>query len=160
MTIYNHVNFFSKIVNNKIICLDLGDKNIGVAISDQGLKFANPLKVIKRKNFRTTVEKLTSIIELENIGGVVIGWPLNIDGTQGARCDSTRDFAHAFLRKYKIPICFHDERLSSIAADNLLKETNLKRKQKEKKLDAVAASWILQSLLDVYNNKNLEVLNG
>jgi len=117
-------------------------------------------EVIKRKNFRTTVEKLTSIIELENIGGVVIGWPLNIDGTQGPRCDSTRDFAHAFLRKYKIPICFHDERLSSIAADNLLKDTNLKRKQKEKKLDAVAASWILQSLLDVYNNKNLEVLNG
>ena len=67
MTIYNHVNFFSKIVNNKIICLDLGNKNIGVAISDQGLKFANPLKVIKRKNFRTTVEKLTSILELENI---------------------------------------------------------------------------------------------
>ena len=160
MTIYNHVNFFSKIVNNKIICLDLGDKNIGVAISDQGLKFANPLKVIKRKNFRTTVAKLTSIIELENIGGMVIGWPLNIDGTQGPRCDSTRDFAHALLRNYKIPICFHDERLSSIAADNLLKETNLKRKQKEKKLDAVAASWILQSLLDVYNNKNLEVLNG
>ena len=160
MTIYNHVNFFSKIVNNKIICLDLGDKNIGVAISDQGLKFANPLKVIKRKNFRTTVEKLTSIIELENIGGMVIGWPLNIDGTQGPRCDSSRDFAHAFLRNYKIPICFHDERLSSIAADNLLKETNLKRKQKEKKLDAVAASWILQSLLDVYKNKNLEVLNG
>ena len=105
MTIYNHVNFFSTIVNNKIICLDLGDTNIGVAISDQGLKFANPLKVIKRKNFRTTVEKLTSIIELENIGGIVIGWPLNIDGTQGPRCDSTRDFAHAFFRKYKIPIC-------------------------------------------------------
>ena len=140
MTIYNHVNFFSKIVNNKIICLDLGDKNIGVAISDQGLKFANPLKVIKRKN-----------LELQS---------KNIDGTQGPRCDSTRDFAHAFLRNYKIPICFHDERLSSIAADNLLKETNLKRKQKEKKLDAVAASWILQSLLDVYNNKNLKVLNG
>ena len=77
MTIYNHVNFFSKIVNNKIICLDLGDKNIGVAISDQGLKFANPLSIIKRNKLKLTSQKLISIIKNEEIGGLVLGWPIN-----------------------------------------------------------------------------------
>lgn len=160
MTIYNHVNFFSKIVNNKIICLDLGDKNIGVAISDQGLKFANPLKVIKRKNFKTTTFKLISTIKDENIAGIVLGWPINMDGSEGPRCDSTRDFAHAFLRIYKIPICFHDERLSTIAANNILRDSDISRQKKLDRQDAIAASWILQSLLDIYNNNNLESLNG
>jgi|TARA_B100001996_G_scaffold170153_1_gene129750 putative Holliday junction resolvase len=160
MTICNHVNFFSKIINNKIICLDLGNKNIGVAISDQGLKFANPLNLIKRKNFKAVTLKIISIIKEENIGGIVLGWPINMDGSQGPRCDATRDFAHAFLRIFDIPICFHDERLSTIAADNILKNAEISKQKKKEKQDAIAASWILQSLLDVYNNDNLESLNG
>ena len=72
MTICNHVNFFSEINYNRIICLDLGNKNIGVGISDQGLKFANPLKVIKRKKFKTTTFKIVSTIKDENIAGIVL----------------------------------------------------------------------------------------
>ena len=160
MPICNHVNFFSKIINHKIICLDLGSKNIGVAISDQGLKFANPLNLIKRKSFKVATYKIISIIKKENIGGIVLGWPINMDGSQGPRCDATRDFAYAFLRVFEIPICFHDERLSTIAADNILKSSDISRQKKNEKKDAIAASWILQSLLDVYNNNNLESLNG
>jgi putative Holliday junction resolvase len=160
MSICNHVNFFSEINHNKIICLDLGNKNIGVGISDQGLKFANPLKVIKRKNFKTTTFKLISTIKDENIAGIVLGWPINMNGSEGPRCDSTRDFAHAFLRIYTIPICFHDERLSTIAANNILRDSDISRQKKLDRQDAIAASWILQSLLDIYNNNNLESLNG
>jgi len=160
MTICNHVNFFSEINYNRIICLDLGNKNIGVGISDQGLKFANPLKVIKRKNFKTTTSKIISTIKDENIAGIVFGWPINMDGSEGPRCDSTRDFAHAFLRIYSIPVCFHDERLSTIAANNILRYSDISRQKKLYRQDAIAASWILQSLLDIYNNNNLEGLDG
>ena len=160
MTICNHVNFFSRIINkNKIVGLDVGDKNLGVAISDQGLKFANPLSIIKRNKLKITSQKLISIIENEEIGGLVLGWPINMNGSQGPRCDSTRDFAHAFLRIYDIPICFHDERMSSVVADKVLINANLSRKKRESKQDAVAASWILQSLLDIYNNNKLESLS-
>ena len=160
MTICNHVNFFSRIINrNKIVGLDVGDKNIGVAISDQGLKFANPLSIIKRNKLKLTSQKLISIIKNEEIGGLVLGWPINMNGTQGPRCDSTRDFAHAFLKIYDIPICFHDERLSSVAADKALMKANLSSKKRGAKQDAVAASWILQSLLDIYNNNKLESLS-
>ena len=86
--------------------MDVGDKNIGVAISDQGLKFANPLSIIKRNKLKLTSQKLISIIKNEEIGGLVLGWPINMNGTQGPRCDSTRDFAHAILKIYDIPMLF------------------------------------------------------
>ena len=99
---------------------------------------------------------VNKIIKSQRIGGFVIGWPLNMDGSEGPRCDSTRDFCYAFLRKFDIPICLHDERLSSIAVEKIMIEANLTRKKRFIRQDSLAASWILQSILDKYNNNKLD----
>ena len=156
MSIYNPVKFFSTIEpGSRLLGLDVGDKRIGLAISDQGLKFANPFSILKRNKFKFVVDNLITIIKKEEIGGFIIGWPLNMDGTEGPRCDSTRDFAHAFLRRFEIPICFQDERLSSIAVEKIMIKADMTRKKRESRQDALAASWILQSILDTFNNNNL-----
>ena len=82
----------------------------------------------------------------------MLGWPLNMDGKPGPRCDSVRDFAYAFLRLYDIPVCFHDERLSTKAVEATMLEADLSRGRRAEKRDALAASWILQSAFDLLNN--------
>ena len=157
MTICNPVKFFSQILPGmRILCIDVGNKRVGLAISDIGLKFANPYLILKRNKFKTLTDNLISIIKSQRIGGFVIGWPLNMDGSEGPRCDSTRDFCYAFLRKFDIPICLHDERLSSIAVEKIMIEANLTRKKRFIRQDSLAASWILQSILDKYNNNKLD----
>ena len=153
MTICNTDKFFSLIpYHYRILGLDLGDKKIGVSISDKGLQIASPLMLLKRKNFKYVSKILIELIKEEKIGGLIIGWPLNMNGSEGPRCDSTRDFTYAFLKFHKIPICFYDERLSSVAIDKMMINSNLSRNKREQKQDSIVASWILQSALDLYNN--------
>ena len=154
MTICNTDKFFSSIPKNyRVIGLDLGDKKIGVSISDKGLKIASPFMLLERKTFSNIAKLLIKAINKELVGGFIIGWPLNMNGSEGPRCDSTRDFAYAFLKLYDIPICFYDERLSSVAIDKMMINSKLSRKKREQKQDSIVASWILQSALDLYNNK-------
>ncbi|MGR3812596.1 MAG: Holliday junction resolvase RuvX [Cognatishimia activa] len=128
--------------------LDLGTKTIGVAVSDGMQSVATPLETVKRKKFTQDAERLLQIIAERNIGAVVLGLPLNMDGTEGPRAQSTRAFARNLEKLIEIPITFWDERLSTVAAERALLEGDTSRKRRSEVIDHVAASYILQGVLD------------
>ena len=132
--------------------LDIGKKTIGLALGDPNHQIASPYRILWRKKFTPDAHNLIADIEEHNIGALVLGWPLNMDGKPGPRCDSVRDFAYAFLRLHDIPVCFHDERLSTKAVEATMLEADLSRGRRAEKRDALAASWILQSAFDLLNN--------
>lgn len=131
-----------------LIGLDLGDKTIGVAVSDRMGAVASPLETIRRTKFTTDAAQLTGIIAARDIGGVVLGLPRNMDGSEGPRCQSTRAFARNLARLTDLPIGFWDERLSTVAAERALLEADTSRKRRAEVIDHVAASYILQGALD------------
>ncbi|WP_299921277.1 Holliday junction resolvase RuvX [uncultured Pelagimonas sp.] len=128
--------------------LDLGTKTIGVAVSDGLRSVATPIETIKRKKFTLDAEALIVILQKRDIAGVVLGLPRNMDGSEGARCQSTRAFARNFTRLWDGPITFWDERLSTVAAERALLEADTSRKRRSEVIDHVAASYILQGALD------------
>ncbi|MEM9967136.1 MAG: Holliday junction resolvase RuvX [Pseudomonadota bacterium] len=131
-----------------LIAIDLGDKTIGVAVSDRTRSVASPLKTIRRRKFTTDAEALENIIANRQIGGMVVGLPRNMDGSEGPRCQSTRAFARNFSQICRLPITFWDERLSTVAAERALLEADTTRKRRAEVIDHVAASYILQGALD------------
>jgi len=128
--------------------LDLGTVTIGVAVSDTFLSVATPLETIKRKKFTVDAEKLLAICNARSIGGLVLGLPRNMDGTEGPRCQATRAFARNLSRLTDVPISYWDERLSTVAAERALLEADTSRKRRSEVIDHVAASYILQGALD------------
>lgn len=128
--------------------LDLGTKTIGVAVSDGLLSVATPLETIKRKKFTLDAERLNEIISARQIGGIVLGLPFNMDGSEGPRCQATRAFARNFSRQSAVPLTYWDERLSTVAAERALLEADTTRKRRAEVIDHVAASYILQGALD------------
>jgi putative Holliday junction resolvase len=131
-----------------LIGLDLGTKTIGIAVSDTFLSVASPIETIKRTKFTADAEGVIRHIKARNIGGMVLGLPRNMDGTEGPRCQATRAFARNFVRMHAIPITFWDERLSTVAAEKALLEADTTRKRRSEVIDHVAASYILQGTLD------------
>tara|TARA_R110002072_G_scaffold22400_38_gene78627 strand:+ start:2174 stop:2665 length:492 start_codon:yes stop_codon:yes gene_type:complete len=131
-----------------LIGLDLGEKTIGVAVSDSFLSVATPLETVRRKKFGLDAARLVEIITDRHIGGLVLGLPRNMDGSEGPRCQSTRAFARNFDRLLPLPITFWDERLSTVAAEKALLEADTTRKRRAEVIDHVAAGYILQGLLD------------
>ncbi|MEC9197277.1 MAG: Holliday junction resolvase RuvX [Pseudomonadota bacterium] len=128
--------------------LDLGDKTIGVAVSDTFRSVATPLETIRRKKFGVDAESLLAIVTQRNVGGLVLGLPRNMDGTEGPRCQSTRAFARNLSRLTDLPITFWDERLSTVAAERALLEADTSRRRRAEVIDHVAAGYILQGVLD------------
>lgn len=128
--------------------LDFGDKTIGVAVSDRMRQVASPLETIRRKKFTQDAEALLAILTARAIGGIVIGLPRNMDGSEGPRCQSTRAFARNLARLTDLPIGFWDERLSTVAAERALLEADTTRKRRSQVIDHVAAGYILQGALD------------
>ena len=128
--------------------LDLGDKTIGVAISDGLRSVASPLETVKRRKFALDAARLLEIAAERNIGGIILGLPRNMDGSEGPRCQSTRAFARNLERLTGLPIGFWDERLSTVAAEKALLEADASRKRRAEVIDNVAASYILQGVLD------------
>ncbi|MEX0285325.1 MAG: Holliday junction resolvase RuvX [Paracoccaceae bacterium] len=128
--------------------LDLGDKTIGVAVSDGMRGVATPLSTIRRKKFGVDAAALLEIMENREIAGIVLGLPRNMDGSEGPRSQSTRAFARNLSRLTEVPICFWDERLSTVAAEKALLEADTSRKRRAEVIDHVAASYILQGALD------------
>ena len=128
--------------------LDLGTETIGVAVSDGFRRVATPLTTIRRKKFTKDAEALLAITAERNIAGLVLGLPLNMDGTEGPRCQSTRAFARNLEKLTDLPITFWDERLSTVAAERALLEADTTRKRRAEVIDHVAASYILQGALD------------
>jgi len=128
--------------------LDLGTRTIGVAISDVMQTVATPDHTIKRKKFGIDAAALLAIIAKRNIAGIVLGLPMNMDGSEGPRCQSTRAFARNLERLTDTPITTWDERLSTVAAERALLEADLSRKRRAEVIDHVAAGYILQGCLD------------
>ena len=129
--------------------LDLGSRTIGVAVSDTTWIIASPLALIERRKFTTDVDTLFDLMATRGVGGLVIGLPVNMDGTEGARCQSARAFARHLLPLKEIPIAFWDERLSSAAVNRvLISEADSTRARRAGAVDKMAAAWILQGALD------------
>ena len=128
--------------------LDLGEKTIGVAVSDVRLSVATPLETIRRRRFSDDAARLLEIAEGRNLAGFVLGLPLNMDGSEGPRCQSARAFARNLGRLTDLPSAFWDERLSTVAAERALLEANASRKRRGQAIDRVAAGVILQGALD------------
>ena len=136
-------------VGSTIVGLDLGDKTIGVAVSDTMHITATPLKTIRRASFEKDMAELKNILENRNIGGFVSGLPKQMNGEEGETAQAVRNFAQKLEERFHLPILFWDERLSSSAAENfLIKEFDLSRAKRKKVLDATAAAYILQGALD------------
>lgn len=128
--------------------LDLGTKTIGVALSDLLLATATPTETVKRKKFTLDAARLLEISTQRQVTGIILGWPLNMDGSEGPRCQSTRAFARNLSKLTDIPIGFWDERLSTVAAERALLEADTNRKRRAQVIDNIAASFILQGALD------------
>lgn len=133
---------------HSLIGLDLGTKTIGVAVSDGLLSVASPLETIKRSKYTADAARLSEIIAKREIGGIVLGLPFNMDGSEGPRCQSTRAFARNFARQTDLPITYWDERLSTVAAERALLEADASRKRRAEVIDNIAAAYILQGALD------------
>ena len=132
-----------------IVGLDLGEKTIGVAVSDLTRTIASPLALIRRTKFTADAEALLKLMEGRGAAGIVIGLPINMDGTEGPRCQSVRAFARNLLRLRELPISFWDERLSSAAVNRMLiDEADTTRARRAGLVDKAAAAWILQGALD------------
>ncbi|MCV3240463.1 Holliday junction resolvase RuvX [Mesorhizobium sp. ZC-5] len=128
--------------------LDLGDKTIGVAVSDRGLSFAHPRPVIIRRKFSLDAAALLSLLAKDNAGAVAIGLPINMDGSEGPRAQASRAFVRNIARMSDLPFLFWDERLSTVAAERTLIEMDFSRRKRAGKIDSAAAAFILQGVLD------------
>ena len=128
--------------------LDLGEKTIGVAVSDRGLSFAHPRPVIMRKKFSIDAAALLDLLPRENVGAVAMGLPINMDGSEGPRAQASRAFVRNMARLTDLPFVFWDERLSTVAAERTLIEMDFSRKKRAGKIDSAAAAFILQGVLD------------
>jgi putative Holliday junction resolvase len=128
--------------------LDLGDKTIGVAVSDRGFSFAHPRPVIARKKFTLDAAALLALLGKENVGAVVIGLPVNMDGSEGPSAQRSRAFVRNMAQLSELPFVLWDERLSTVAAERTLIEMDFSRKKRAGKIDSAAAAFILQGALD------------
>jgi putative holliday junction resolvase len=133
----------------RILGMDIGTKTIGVATADLTGQIATPRHTIARKKFRDDVAQLLPFAEKENIGLFVLGFPLNMDGTEGPRCQSTRAFARNLAALTPIPIVFWDERLSTVAVTRTMLEADVSRAKRKEHVDKLAATYILQGFLDL-----------
>ena len=128
--------------------LDLGEKTIGLALSDRLLTAATPLETLKRGKFAADAARLDNIISVQGIGGLVVGLPLNLDGSDGPSAQSARAFGRNWAAHSEIPLAFWDERLSTMAVTRTLLDADASRKRRGEVVDKMAAAYILQGALD------------
>ena len=138
--------------NSRLLGIDPGKKNIGFAICDENKKVATPLKVLQKNKFEVLIEQINQIIKENNIKGIVIGNPINMDGTTGKSSQSVNDFAKNLSKNITIPICLWDERFSSEGSFKITKELRTNVTNRVNKLDKNAAAFILQGAIDYLSN--------
>jgi len=145
---------FKKIHLNKIrlIGLDLGSKRVGVSICDEKQSIATPFKTLFKKNLNQLINEIKEIIDENNIKGIVIGNPINMDGSEGKSSQSVRDIANNISKSVKTPVFLWDERLSTVGAFNISSQLDINVSKREKDIDKNAAAFILQGALDYLNN--------
>ncbi|NQV48587.1 MAG: Holliday junction resolvase RuvX [Rhodospirillaceae bacterium] len=133
----------------RLLGFDLGTKTIGLALSDVNRTIASPLLALARGKFSTMADKIESLIHEHGVGGLIIGLPISMDGSEGPRCQSARQFAENMLERRDVPIAFWDERLSTVAVERvLIGELDMTRKRRAEVVDKAAAAYILQGALD------------
>ncbi len=132
----------------RLLGLDLGTRTIGLALSDGALIVATPMETIRRAKFTADAHRIGEIVAEQGVGGLVIGLPINMDGTEGPRCQSARQFAANLLERIELPIAFWDERLSTAAVTRTLLEADVSRRRRSEVIDKMAAAYILQGALD------------
>ena len=136
----------------RLIGLDLGSKRIGVSICDEKQLIATPFKTINRSTAKELIDELQNIIKEYDIKGIVIGNPLNMDGSIGSSAQSVKDTSNNIEKSINLPICLWDERLSTVGAFNLSSQLDVNVSKREKKIDQNAAAFILQGAIDFLNN--------
>ena len=133
----------------RLMGIDLGTETIGVALSDAMLSIATPVETIRRTRFTRDAEQLAALVYERHAGAIVYGLPFNMDGTEGPRCQSVREFAREFDKRCPLPYTFWDERLSTAAVERMLvDEADMSRKRRAQVVDRAAAAYILQGALD------------
>jgi putative Holliday junction resolvase len=134
----------------RLMGVDLGTKTIGLALSDVERRIATPLETIKRVKFTPDVTKMMALVERFDVGGLVFGLPLNMDGTEGPRSQATRAFVRNLLPRLSRPVLFWDERLSTMVVTRTLLDADASRAKRAESVDKMAAAYILQGALDRY----------
>lgn len=138
----------------RLMGIDLGEKTLGLALSDTSFIVATPLETVRRRKFTPDAEALGALIDAHRVGALVYGLPRNMDGTEGPRCQSTRQFARNFDALRPMPYSFWDERLSTAAVERILiGEADLTRKRRAQVVDRAAAAYILQGAIDALSMK-------
>ena len=132
----------------RLLGLDLGEKTIGLALSDTSLTIATPMQTLKRGKFKADAAQLDIIISAQGVGGLVVGLPLNMDGTDGPSAQSARAFGRNWVNHSQLPVVFQDERLSTSAVTRTLLEADASRRRRDDVVDKMAAGYILQGALD------------
>ena len=134
--------------NDRLLGLDVGSKTVGLALSDVSRMVASPMETIRRTKFTAATERLAELIGDYDVAGLVVGLPINMDGTEGPRCQSVRQFAANLLLVIDMPVAFWDERLSTAAVTRTLLEADVSRARRSQVVDKMAAAYILQGALD------------
>jgi putative holliday junction resolvase len=149
MILTDVAEFAALLKPNRAICgLDLGDKTIGIAVSDLRRSVATAIHTVRRVKFTQDAAELLAVLTERNVCGVILGLPLNMDGSPGPRVQSTQAFARNLEKLTPLPITFWDERLSTVAAERALIEADMSRMRRREVIDQVAAGYILQGALD------------
>ena len=136
----------------RLIGLDLGSKRIGISICDEKQSIATPFKTINKTNTNDLINQLKVLINENNIKGIIIGNPINMDGSLGKSAQSVNNIANYITKSIDLPVCLWDERLSTVAAFNLSNQLDVNVSKREKKIDQNAAAFILQGAIDYLNN--------
>ncbi len=136
----------------RLIGLDLGSKRIGISICDEKQLIATPFKTLERSTSKNLINELHLIIKENNIKGIIIGNPLNMDGSSGSSAQSVKDTSDNINKSINLPVCLWDERLSTVGAFKLSSQLDVNVSKREKKIDENAAAFILQGAIDFLNN--------
>lgn len=134
--------------NQRMLGFDIGEKTIGLALSDVRRMIATPYKTLERGKFAKDADRLLSIIREHNVGALVLGYPINMDGSEGPKCQSVRQFARNLAAKISLPMLLMDERMSTMAVTRTMLDADLSRARRAELVDKMAASYILQGALD------------
>jgi len=132
----------------RLLGMDYGTKTIGLGLCDALRMLASPLETIEQTKFSKDIERIKVLVAEHQISGIVIGYPVNMDGSEGPRCQATRQFARNLLQHFSLPVLLWDERMSSVAVNRTMLEADLSRKRRSELVDKLAASYILQGVLD------------
>ena len=140
----------------RLIGLDLGEKTIGVALSDKLQTIASPVEIIKRRKFTTDAARIFELIDEHDAGAVIIGLPINMDASEGARCQSVRQFGRNLTKLRAVDVFYQDERMSSQAVERTMDLVAMTHTRQKQLIDKLAAAYILQGVLDKLRAKNTE----